>query len=329
MDKGGNKALKAPWIEQLRFQKKFPHYDTCQRWIQIYKEADHVLPKRATGNKFSQREVKGQDLFNLALFRLAFPKAYIDEVRAYLHNRNPANEPYSWSQIFVRAGQRLGLWLKVASTTADEAYRPANLLKRQMYWGENYPHGVNDQDLAHMIDIDEAQFKLQSQDRKRGKVTKQRRCNGRGKYKKGVPGVSLLIGISGDGDNPFEFHRMFSQGGTDLARFFTFMSEFIEYLDVNRPNESFCFTLDNLNIHNHPIILNLIEEAGHRVVFRAPYWSCDGAIEYVFNTIQTHLQMDDDGVDNVDDLIEEIDDIIFRMAIIGFRKYFEHIWYNE
>ena len=98
---------------------------------------------------------------------------------------------------------------------------------------------------------------------------------------------------------------------------------------MNRPNESFCFTLDNLNIHKHPIILNLIEEAGHRVVFRAPYWSCDGAIEYVFNTIQTHLQMDDDGVDNVDDLIEEIDDIIFRMAIIGFRKYFEHVWYNE
>ena len=137
------------------------------------------------------------------------------------------------------------------------------------------------------------------------------------------------MGISGDGDNPFEFHRMFSQGGNDLPRFFTFMKEFIEYLDVNRPNESFCFTLDNLNIHKHPIILNLIDEAGHRVVFRAPYWSCDGAIEYVFNTIQTHLQMDDDGVDNVDDLIEEIDNIIFYKVIIGFRKYFEHVWYNE
>jgi transposase len=29
--------------------------------------------------------------------------------------------------------------------------------------------------------------------------------------------------------------------------------------------------------------------AGHRYLFRAPYWSVDGPIEYVFNTIHTHL----------------------------------------
>ena len=61
-----------------------------------------------------------------------------------------------------------------------------------------------------MIDIDEAGFKLESQDRKRGKVSKQRRCDARGQYKKGAPGVSLLMGISGDGQDPFEFHQQFS-----------------------------------------------------------------------------------------------------------------------
>lgn len=43
--------------------------------------------------------------------------------------------------------------------------------------------------------------------------------------------------------------------------------------------------MDNLNIHKQPMILDMIEDAGHRGVFCAPYWSCDGAIEYVFNTI--------------------------------------------
>ena len=31
--------------------------------------------------------------------------------------------------------------------------------------------------------------------------------------KKGAKGVSLLIGISGDEQDPFEFHQMFSEGG--------------------------------------------------------------------------------------------------------------------
>ena len=72
-------------------------------------------------------------------------------------------------------------------------------------------YGVRD-----VIDIDEAQFKLDSQDRKRGKVIKQRRCDARGKYEKEAPGVSLLMGVSGDEQDPFEFHQKYSNGGTNL-----------------------------------------------------------------------------------------------------------------
>jgi len=67
-------------------------------------------------------------------------------------------------------------------------------------------------------------------------------------------------------------------------------------LDLNRPGLEFCLTMDNLNIHKHPAVLDLIDDAGHKIVFRAPYWSCDGAIEYVFNTIHVKLQMADNGV---------------------------------
>ena len=115
---GGEAALRSHHLMPLRQQKKFPHFVTCMRWVTQFQSDGHALPKQPTGNHRAQREIKGQDLFNLALFRAIRPKAYIDECHAYIHNRNPAVLPYSPSQV-VRAEQRLGLWLKAASTTSD------------------------------------------------------------------------------------------------------------------------------------------------------------------------------------------------------------------
>jgi hypothetical protein len=72
--------------------------------------------------------------------------------------------------------------------------------------------------------------------------------------------------------------------------------------------------MDNLSLHKHPIVQNLIHASGHRIVFCAPYWSCDGGIEYVFNTIQTMLQMDLEGVDEVHGLVNKINSIIGDMT---------------
>ena len=106
------------------------------------------------------------------------------------------------------------------------------------------------------------------------------------------------------------------------------MEDFIGWLDLNRPNETFCFTMDNLNIHKHPLILDMIEDAGHRIVFHAPYWSCDGPIEYVFNTIHVKLQMNDTGVKTTAALEKEIDDIIFGMVDASFYPYFRHVGFS-
>ena len=87
-------------------------------------------------------------------------------------------------------------------------------------------------------------------------------------------------------------------------------------------------TMDNLNIHKHGLILNLIRNAGYRVVFRAPYWSCDGAIEYVFNTIHTYLEMDDGQVmEDVAALVNRINLIIGSMT--SFRRYFLHVGFQD
>jgi hypothetical protein len=186
---------------------QFPHFTTCMIWIQIHLAAGHVRPKRHTGNIFSQREINGVDLFNLTLFHLIRPKAYICKVKAYVNNMNPDNQPYSDSQI-SRAEQRLGLWFKVGSMTSDQAYCPINLLKRRNYWREVYPLGVRGEDTDYIIDIDEAKFKLESQDCKRGKVTRQRGCDACGRYKKGAGGINLIMGICGDATDPFEFHQI-------------------------------------------------------------------------------------------------------------------------
>ncbi len=99
--------LRSPVLEQLQQQRKFPHIVTCNRWTQQFVDKGHTCCKRLTGNCISQREVHRQDLVNLALYRMVHPKAYTDEVRAYVHSQNPANPPYSQSQV-IRAEQRLG-----------------------------------------------------------------------------------------------------------------------------------------------------------------------------------------------------------------------------
>ena len=324
----GIDLIRSPWIAELREQKLFPSWKSCQRYIELFNAEGHTLRKRATGNRISEREVSGQDLVNLTIYRMVRPKAYTDEVRAYVHNMNPVNPPYSRSQI-GGAEIRLGLHRKVGSTTSDCAYFEINLFKRERYWHAEYPEGVLGESTRDVIDLDESNYKLESQNRKYGKVIREKRCDARGKYKKGEGSVSLLMAISGDEreDQAFSFHRCFIEGGTDLFRFYNFLLELFDWLDENRPWRSFLLTMDNLNIHCHPAVLHLIVERGHRVVFWAPYWSCDGAIEYVFNTLQTRMQMDVHGVKNVLELVGKIGGIIGDM--LSFKNYFIHVGFPD
>ena len=71
---GGFGALDTAHCNQLQDQRKFPHMNTCRRWIEIHRTGGHVRPKIATGNKFSKREIHGQDLINLAFIGTSTPK---------------------------------------------------------------------------------------------------------------------------------------------------------------------------------------------------------------------------------------------------------------
>ena len=224
---------------------------------------------------------------------------------------------------------RLGLFRKKASTTSDCAYLPINLHKQGQYWKAAFPDGVMGESTRDVIDIDESNFNLETQNQKFGKVTRERCCDARGKYQKGAGTVSLLMVILGDErvGEAFSFHRCYTEGGTNLWHFYNYMLELCNWLAANQPGWDFLFTMDNLNIHKHPVIFHLIYLRRHRVVFWAPYWSCDGAIKYVFNTLHTRLQMEINGVNSVYQLVNKINTIIGGLPL--FKQYFLHVGFPD
>ena len=75
------------------------------------------------------------------------------------------------------------------------------------------------------------------------------------------------------------------------------------------------------------LVAQLIQNAGHRLLFRAPYYAVDGPIEYMFNTLQQGLTHALYRVTNGQELIPEL------LALIGvipdFIRYFTHCRYNN
>ncbi len=176
---------------------KFPLMNTVKQWIFQYNFEGTTLPKLATGNRHSTQEINGVDLVNLALFWLVHPKAYLDEVRVYVHNRNPATLPYSQLQI-VRAEHRLGLTRKAVSSTSDTAHLPLNMHICYLYQNAAFLDGVLGDSTQDIIDLDESKFKIEDQNCRFGKILREKQCNARGKYINGLDGIDLLMAISGD-----------------------------------------------------------------------------------------------------------------------------------
>jgi hypothetical protein len=104
---------------------------------------------------------------------------------------------------------------------------------------------------------------------------------------------------------------------------YTFIESIIDQLAIDWPGRTFCFTMDNLNIHHSPVLLHMIASWGHRYLFWVPYWSVDGPIEYVFNTIHT-LQLQYFGtINNLDILCNRVDTMIAQLT--NFKNDFLHV----
>ena len=93
----------------------------------------------------------------------------------------------------------------------------------------------------------------------------------------------------------------------------SFLAMILDQIGPGSNEQRFCFIMDNLSSHHNVQMSLLIFMAGHRLVFRAPYYPIDGPIEYVFNTIQGTLRINmasiKDGPSLVAEVIAAISDI--------------------
>ena len=81
-----------------------------------------------------------------------------------------------------------------------------------------------------------------------------------------------------------------------------------------------------MTAHHNPAIVWAIIAAGHRVAFRAPFYPVDGAIEYVFNTIQQQLTYRMHEITDAQELEDAVESIIG--GIVDFRNYFYNVGFS-
>lgn len=311
-----------PIFEQLRaLASKFPSKRSGFRWKAQEKTLGHTLPCRRTGNKRAE-VFHDHNLLLLALYRITYPKSTAAEVNAFLYKANYGSLDfrfYSASQITI-AEQRIGLTRKRGSTTAYQAYLPINKQKRWMFWNLPFPYGIADIPREELIDLDECGIELSSADRKIGKAYVGKRCQQSGLYSK-TDKLNLLLAISGDHENPMRWRDIWTGEGTTGNRMADFIRKIIKDLAaLDTPSCRFCFIMDNLRSHHNQQMAAIIIGAGHRLVFRAPYYPVDGPIEYVFNTIQGILRIRNDRITDGPTLQHEIDVAI--ASIPSFAPYF-------
>ena len=315
-------------LSLLRHEHVYPSSVTERRWMNLYEQMGHVRPCRRSGNADASR-MRGQDLVFLALYRVFYPKATISEINAFLYRcnlRNPFWNFYHPSQI-SRAETLIGLSRKRGSTTAHQALYPANIQKRWQYWNLPYPLGIADITRSKVIDLDECGVFLETHaNRSYGKSYIGLRVREEGVYSKSEK-WNLLLAVCGEDGTEEQAARRWAdiwlEGGTTVDKMLEFIQNILDDIGFADEENFFVFTMDNLNSHKNVGVIALIHLYGHGVIYRAPYWALDGAIEFIFNTLQSLMRARSYEINNDTDLIAAIYESI--QSIDSFASYFENI----
>ena len=266
-----------------------------------------IAPYQYTGNQRA-RVLRGIDLVLLAYYRVVFPKALLSEVAAFIWNAwgRFQNPPILYSLPDIsKAETRLGLTRKRGSTTAYQAFLPRNLARRHAFWTEPWPYGIADVDPVNIIDIDEAGFFPQTANRSYGKAYTDVRVQQLGNYGHNEK-WTLIMAVAGRPGPNDQYAEFTHRPGTDVVTFANFIQAVLNWIGPGAPGNSHCLTFDNLTAHKHPVVLQMILNAGHRFALRAPYYPVDGPIEYVFNVIAGKLIRDMHRIRNNQDLVEHM-----------------------
>lgn len=118
---------------------------------------------------------------------------------------------------------------------------------------------------------------------------------------------------------------MEQRAGTGNADFARFIDAILVMISPGNNVRRRCFIMDNLASHHSAYIQQVIVNAGHRLLFRAPYYPVDGPIEFVFNTIEQSLNGYQYTITTGNDLRQGVNTIIANMP--HFADYFRHCGY--
>ena len=145
-------------------------------------------------------------------------------------------------------------------------------------------------------------LELEHQNRAFGKTVVGDRRNQAGVYNRNTK-LNVLLGISGCDIDRSRWLETWTGEGTTLNWFYDFVERVVDDINERFPGRVFTFTMDNLNVHKNALVMGLIIDGGHRVVYRAPYWVVNGAMEYVFNTVHTLVEVLFNQMQNMEDSI--------------------------
>ena len=127
----------------------------------------------------------------------------------------------------------------------------------------------------------------------------------------------MTISRDEDGDKWIDFGK---KSGTAMIDTYKFLQRIINDINPGIPQRRRLFTMDNLLTHKKTAVVNIIVEVGHRFWFHMPYYSADGAIQYVLNTIHHDLEVKLREIKNASDFLSDVFNIV--SAILNFCTYF-------
>ncbi len=121
--------------------------------------------------------------------------------------------------------------------------------------------------------------------------------------------IILLLAICEDDQYNHSWYEIWER---DKIEFAIYLGHSANYSTIQSGSSwiFILFKVDNLNIYCNPEMLEPIADAGHHYIFWEHCWSCDGAIEYVFNMIPLYLLLLYPKVKNMNDLEVALKNII-------------------
>jgi len=260
-----------PLLTKVRQQYIYPSLVTEHRWQDL---VDNLVRYP----KCRVQEIRNH-LILCALCQVAFPKATVAKINAFLYRANYGTFNfcfYSPSQI-TKSKQQLGLTRKVGSTTAYPVLPPRNKQKMWCYWNLPYPYGIVNIRCHDLIDMDKYGIELSMVDCSIGKAYIGKRVKQSGLYSKSDK-WTLLLAIYGN-PNVRIWQKLWTEEGTTRDRMVSLLTMIFNQLGPGKIDRRFCFIMDNLNSHHNVQMSLLFFMAGHRLVFWAPYYLIDGPIE--------------------------------------------------